>query len=253
MADPNLSRLTEAYEARQIKRTLDTLNKIVARSPISAGRVVPTAEGVAIYDGRRIDASVMFMDICKFSQRPSWTDAEQQTLLQIIALLFTEMIRIIEDHGGVVEKNTGDGLMAYFVKQSSVDVSAQQRALSAALTMFSAKDRLINPIIQQSGLQTIDFRICMDHGPITVANVGAARGFKGMVAIGATANIASKMLGFADSNEILIGTKLVQGLPSDWVVKWVKLKTSETGWVLRESDAPYSFWNYTGRWSGPIS
>ena len=251
MVNPNLSKWTSAYRAKQVARTLDTLNRIVARPGVAAGRVVPDADDLPIHDGRRIDATIMFLDICKFSDIPSWTEAEQQTVLQILSLLFSEMIRIVEDHGGVVEKNTGDGLMAYFVKQSGNDVPPPHRALAAALTMFAAKDRLINPIIERSGLTPIKFRICMDHGPITVANVGAARGFRGIVAIGATANISAKMLGFADPDSILVGTKFLNGLPNEWVTHWVKLMTVETGWVLREGNTPYAFWSYHGRWTEP--
>lgn len=91
----------------------------------------------------------MFLDICKFSARPAWTEQAQQTLLQILSLFFTEMIKIVEDYGGFVEKNTGDGLMAYFVKEPNDETSAQQRAVSAALTMFSAADIPTPPLFKQ--------------------------------------------------------------------------------------------------------
>jgi len=249
MALPSNSRLTRAYQDQQTARTLATLQRIVGRAPVTSGRVIPTTDDLPIHDGRRIEATVLFLDICRFSKRPAWTEDEQQTLLRIISLLFAEMIRVIEDYGGVVEKNTGDGLMAYFTRRSGDTETPQQRALAAALTMFSAKDRLINPIIAQSNLQQIDFRLCLDHGPITIANVGAARGFKGIVAIGATANIASKMLAVAGENEILIGSCMLSGLPMPWVESHVKLKTTETGWFWRETGETYCFWTYGGRWT----
>lgn len=250
MANPDLNKLTESYFTRQLERTSKTLRQIVIRAQVTNGRTIPSEDSLAIHAGRRIDAAVMFMDICKFSDRPAWTEAEQQTLLQVISLLFTEMVRIIEDYGGVVEKNTGDGLMAYFMRAGTT--SAQHRALAAALTMFDAKDRLINPVLVASEIQPIDFRICMDHGPITVAHVGAARGFRGIVAIGATANVASKMLAVAGANSILLGTKFLEGLPQAWVDKWIALRTSETGWLFRETGQPYAFWEYRGRWAGAM-
>jgi adenylate cyclase len=253
MAYPSMERLTKAYLAAQTERTLATLNKIVGRDPIASGRVVPSVEDIAIHDGRRFDqATVMFLDICKFSARPAWTDEEQQILLQILSLFFTEMIRIVEDYDGVVEKNTGDGLMAYFVRGSDDAVSIQQRALCAALTMFSAADRLINPILRKSNLDVLHFRICLDHGPITIAKVGAARGFNGIVAIGTTANIASKMLSVADPNTILVGTKVLAGIPQSWSTQFLQFKTQETGWTYRIDGSKYAFWVYTGRWSDPI-
>jgi class 3 adenylate cyclase len=92
----------------------------------------------------------------------------------------------------------------------------------------------------------------MDHGPITVAKVGVARGFNGIVAIGTTANIASKMLAVADQDTILIGTKMLEGIPAAWSREFVKLKTTETGWTYTANGAPYAFWVYTGRWKDPV-
>lgn len=252
MTSPSTDRLTRAYFDMQTARTLATLNRLARIEPVGAGRVVPDTDDITIHEGRRLDAVVMFLDICKFSGRPAWTEQEQEVLLRVLSLFFTEMIKTIEDYGGVVEKNTGDGLMAYFVRQPEDSVFVHQRALSAALTMFSAAERLINPVIEAAQIERIRFRICMDHGPITVAKVGAARGFNGIVAVGTTANIASKMLAVADPDSILLGSRMLAGLPPSWTREYVRLKTLETGWLYRANDAPYAFWEYTGRWTGAL-
>lgn len=252
MTIPSTERWSRAYLDKQIARTMTTLNRIIGRDPVVAGRVIPTPEDIAIHDGRRFeDATVMFLDICKFSARSAWTEQEQQVLLQILSLFFNEMIRIVEDYGGTVEKNTGDGLMAYFVRRPEDTAPVQQRAVAAALTMFGAADALINPILIRSNLEPLQFRVCMDHGPITVAKVGAAKGFNGIVAIGTTANIASKMLAVADANTILIGTKLLVGLPDSWSKQFVQFKTADTGWTYRADGTNYAYWLYTGRWRFP--
>lgn len=248
---PNSEFFTKTYRDNQLTRTLATLERIRSRGPVAAGRVIPDADDLPIHAGRRLDATVMFLDISKFSQRPAWTEQEQNILLRVVSLFFTEMIRIVEDFGGVVEKNTGDGLMAYFVKDPGDTVSMQQRALSAALTMFYAADNFINPILRSSQLEALDFRVCMDHGPITVAKVGSARGFNGIVAVGTTANIASKMLSFAEPNSILIGSGMLEGIPLYWRKQWVQFKTMDTGWIFRSNGTPYAFWRYTGRWLEP--
>lgn len=249
----NPTRLSRAYLDKQIARTIKTVTQIRERATVSAGRVVPESEDIAIHQGRRLEATVVFLDISKFSQRPAWTANDQENLLRILSLFFTEMIRVIEDYGGVVEKNTGDGLMAYFVREAGDEYSPQQKALAAALSMFYATTNLINPLVQQSGFDPLNFRICMDHGPITVAHVGAARGFRGIVAIGTTANIASKMLAAAEPNTILLGSKALEGLPSAWRSEFVQLKTLDTGWIYTESGVAYAFWEYHGRWITPTT
>lgn len=249
-AQPRFDGLSAAYLKRQVERTLDTLDRILGRPLTTTGRVIPEATDLAIHGGRQIEATVMFLDICRFSSRPSWTAQEQQTVLDTLALFFTEMIRIVEDHGGVVEKNTGDGLMAYFV--ATTGISAAQRAVAAALTMFDAQARLINPILSKSGITALDFRVCLDHGPVTIGRVGAHRGFNAIVAIGATANIAAKMLQTATANTLLIGTLARTGLPTMWQTRFVRQAPVETNWSWRDTGAPYAFWEYIGRWTDPI-
>lgn len=254
MAKPSSTELTSAYQRAQIDRVVATLTKITARpTPLVQGRIIPQADDLAIHDGRRLEATVLFLDICKFSGRPCENAQEQSVIVQVLSLFFTEMIRIIEDHGGVVEKNTGDGLMAYFAQNDLPGVSIQQRALACTLTMFSATETLINPVLARSNIPTLDFRVCMDHGHITVAKVGAARRFNGIVAVGTTANIASKMLSVAKANTILLGDAMLPGLPQLWMDRFVHLETRDTGWTYRQSQAPYSFWRYTGRWRIPAA
>lgn len=248
-----MENFTKSYRDKQLARNLAALDKIVRRQPVALGRVIPGAEDIPIYDGRRLDATVMFLDISSFSQRPGWTIQEQEQLLRTLSLFFTEMVRIVDDFGGEVEKNTGDGLMAYFVKGPQDTVSVQQRAVSAALTMFYAAQNFINPILERSGIDPIRFRVCMDHGPITVAKVGLPKGFNGIVAIGTTANIASKMLASADPDSILIGHKVMEGLPKVWCDEWVRFKTADTGWFYRDTGASYSYWEYIGRWREPVA
>jgi class 3 adenylate cyclase len=247
----NPNELTKSYLQKQLTRNISAAKQIGSRTSVSDGRVIPADGDLPIHVGRRLEATVLFLDICKFSERPSWTHSEQENLLRSLSLFFSEMIRIVEDFGGVVEKNTGDGLMAYFTRIPNDQTSSQQRAMAAALTMFSAADLILNPFLRASNLEPFDFRICLDHGPITVAQVGIPRGFSGIVAIGTTANIACKMLTDAEPNTIVIGTYVLNGLPESWREKYVRFKTLETGWYYTETGQPYAFWLYNGRWTVP--
>ena len=93
--------------------------------------------------------------------------------------------------------------MAYF--QDGPDLPATKRAVACALTMMRANDRLIRPILVASTIVPIAFRISIDYGPVTIARLGAAQRFNAYVAIGATANFASKMLAHAKPGEIRVG------------------------------------------------
>jgi adenylate cyclase len=154
---PSNFALTRSYFDKQIARTLEVVDRIRNRNPVLTGRVIPDDDSLAIHDARRITATVLFLDISNFSQRPSYTAEEQENVLAALSLFFTEMIRIVEDYGGRVEKNTGDGLMAYFIKEQGDNEPSQQKALAAALTMFHAGETIINPVLRQSDISPLGF------------------------------------------------------------------------------------------------
>ena len=196
-----------------------------------------------------MNMAVMFLDICGFSNRPSENQNEQEEVLASLNLFFSEMIKIAEDYKGQVEKNTGDGLMAYF-EDGGLDPpeNGTHRAIACSLTMMAACEYLINSILTNSGKPTIEFRICIDYGAVTIAKLGAPRRFNSIVAIGTSANIASKMLAHAERGDILIGDAARKQLPSEWQSRFTKLKTVNSGWYYRQSKLPYCFYQYTGRW-----
>ena len=109
----NYERLEVTYRALQEARIVKAVRALAERS-VTSGRTVPSADDLVIGSGRRLKAAVMFLDISRFSSRSSEESRDQDSNLIMLMLFFSEMVRIAEDYGGTVEKNTGDGLMAYF-------------------------------------------------------------------------------------------------------------------------------------------
>ncbi|MEQ1885530.1 MAG: adenylate/guanylate cyclase domain-containing protein [Bryobacteraceae bacterium] len=243
----NYDGLQTTYWNGQIARVEKLRARIGEFDGPSIGRVVPLDDDLAIGEGRRLSVAVMFLDISSFSQRPSETEAEQDLQLRVLSLFFSEMIKIAEDYGGTVEKNTGDGLMAYF--ESADGENGSKRAVSCALTMMAANECLIRPILQATPAPEISFRISIDHGWVTIARLGAARRFNANVAIGSTANFAAKMLSFAKAGDIVIGESAKNQLPSQWQISFTELFTRETGWSYRATGRSYPLYRYTGRWA----
>jgi adenylate cyclase len=247
----NFDGLEKGYWEQQIARVTRLRERIVARAEVQPGRVVPDDADLVIGTGRRINASVMFTDISSFSTRQSVTPDEQEMMLRVLNLYFTEMIRIVEDYGGSVEKNTGDGLMAYFEdggRETSEENSAK-RAVACSLTMYAANSLLIEPILRASGAVPITFRTSIEYGPITVARIGAPSRFNANVAIGNAANFAAKMLSLIKPGEIGLGATASAKLPETWRNLWVQLADVSTGWVYTGTALPYPLYLYTGRWA----
>ena len=241
--------LTSSYWRQRAQRVESLRLSINERSRIQPGRVVPVSDDLVIGSGRRLNLAVLFLDISAFSARRSSTEGEQATNLKVLSLFFSEMVKVAEDYGGVVEKNTGDGLFAYFEDSSPPSPPASQKALAATLTMFASNAHLILPMLKRLGIEPLNFRVSIDYGPVTVAKLGAPRRFNSMVAIGATANFVSKMLKNAQADELVIGERAKLQLPGAWQTNYTELAIGDTGWTYFVSGRPYPLYRYTGRWS----
>lgn len=246
----NYDGLEGSYWRSQVERIEKLRTKIATRASSPTGRVIPDDTDLAIGAGRRLSLTVMFIDISHFSSRQSITADEQELMLRVLNLFFTEMIHIVEDYGGYVEKNTGDGLMAYFEDQpgDGIGGNSTKRAVACALTMVAANEQLISPVLRATGVSPIEFRATLDHGSITIARIGAPQRFNANVAIGNTANFAARMLGLINPGDIALGAMARDRLPPLWQANWIQFSPISTGWFYAGTQTPYPLYLYTGRW-----
>src|SRR5919108_2878266 len=70
------------------------------------GRVTPSPENIPIGSGRNLDSAVMFFDIRESSKRSGYV------ALYTLDTVIPMVMKIVHDHDGYIEKNTGDGVMA---------------------------------------------------------------------------------------------------------------------------------------------
>ena len=220
----NYNALDTNYWTSQRERVEQLRKKIADRPTIGDGRLVPADDDLAIGDGRRLWMAVMFIDICGFSSRGMETLAEQDLMLRVLNLFFTEMTKVAEEYGGSVEKNTGDGLLVYFNDNEGTPP-------------------------ENGSKKAIEFRVSIDYGAVTIARLGAAKRFNSNAAIGTTANFASKMLAYAKAGEIVVGESARAQLPLDWQRSWTVPIADQTGWVYRKDSTPYRLYRYIGRWN----
>ena len=144
--------------------------------------------------------TVMFTDLEGFTTLSEVTPPDQ--LLRVLNRYHELVSRLVQQHGGIVNKFMGDGVMVLFntpVPQehharSAVDAALAIRAALPALhAEFEPRFRL--PI--NCGIHT---------GPAIVGNVGAANCMD-YTALGDTVNLAARLQGIATGNQILISDK----------------------------------------------
>jgi class 3 adenylate cyclase len=126
----DLAALERAITALEAQRA--TLGEAVvdtALAPLQQRRsaLVNQATG----EQRRL-LSVVFADLVGFTEMSAWLDAEDTR--NVVDAYFTRWLRVIEEHGGVVEKFIGNAVMAVFGLRQSWEDDAQ-RAVRSSLAM----------------------------------------------------------------------------------------------------------------------
>jgi class 3 adenylate cyclase len=212
------------------------------------GRVIPEEDQLAIGEGKHFpELAVLFLDICGFSNLPNWTTEEQKTILKTLNLFMGEMLSIVRDFGGIFEKNTGDGLMAYFGEGSRTSEDVVKPAVEAAVMMHYINDTWIELILKKLGRPAIKFRVGIDTGPITIARVAIHGGSHGgIVAIGTTANVACKIMKLIPDGGICIGEKAYKVLPNRWGQSCT-LVDQPTGFIYLADQTNYPAWKLNYR------
>ncbi len=144
--------------------------------------------------------SVVFADLVGFTDMSAWLDAEDTR--NVIDAYFTRWLRVIEEHGGVVEKFIGDAVMAVFGLRQSWEDDAQ-RAVRSALAMVGELAELNTELEQRYRGVKLQMRVGVDTGDVVVSTLGD-RGGSEFVVVGQTVNRASRLEGAAPHGGILI-------------------------------------------------
>lgn len=138
-------------------------------------------------DGVECFGTVLFTDLQGFT-----TFAEDKTPRELIKVLndyFQVVTDIVLDQGGMLDKYTGDGIMAVF--GAPVEIKEHARAACEVILAFRREN--VNQMIP-SDRGNILTRIGISSGPVVVGNLGSARRMD-FTAIGDTVNLAARLEG----------------------------------------------------------
>lgn len=146
-------------------------------------------------EGERRQVSVMFCDMVgftSFSERQS-----PETVYRIMDDLFEILIRKVHEYGGIVNKMTGDGIMALFGAPIALE-NGPQRAIHSALAIHREIKKFSEKIRQKDkGIAPFSMRIGIHTGMVVVGTIGSNLRVE-FTAVGDTVNLASRMETMAD-------------------------------------------------------
>lgn len=143
--------------------------------------------------------TILFCDVrgfAKLSHR-----ARPETIVDLLNILFTEMVAEIFARQGTLNKYLGDGLMALF----GAPVESETHAIDAVAAAIGMQRRVreVNSQLKARKLPTVTLGIGINTGEATVGCIGAEQRLE-YTAIGDTVNIASRIEAIAQPGQILV-------------------------------------------------
>ena len=129
-----------------------------------------------VLEGQTLHATVLFLDIVNFTPRTENMDA--QSVVRLLNKYYSEIVDIIKDHGGILDKFIGDGLMALFGVPKPTGVFSKETSMDARNAILSALDMVeciarINECNEDTRLDPIRVRIGINTGEVMAGNIGS--------------------------------------------------------------------------------
>jgi len=169
-------------------------------SPKLAEKIL-SSEDTLWTEPQRKMMTVVFTDIRGFS---SLTDnLEPEELFQLLSTYHSEMIRIVHDYDGTLNKIVGDGLLIFFGDPIPMDDHAD-RAVRMAMDMQRKVSDLSDEWNRYG--HRLGVGIGINSGYATVGNVGSDA-YSDYTVIGSQVNVASRLETAAGPGQILISQR----------------------------------------------
>ncbi len=143
----------------------------------------------AFLRGTIVEATVMFLDIVDFTRLTEEKDGPY--VVGLLNEYLPYLVQVIHDNQGMLDKFTGDGLMAIFGAPTSTG-SAQQDAQNAVQAALQMIEKVADINFSSHTTTPIRIRIGINTGDIVVGNIGSAERVN-YTAVSDTVNTAARI------------------------------------------------------------
>ncbi len=164
-------------------------------------------EGAVQLGGRKRPVFIFFSDIRGFTPMSEAMGPDE--IATLLTEYFTEMVEIVFEHSGTLDKFMGDAMMALWGAPIAHEDDAD-RVMQCALDQLAALEKL-NAKWKEEGRQELGIGIGINFGEVFAGNIGSDRRLEYTV-IGDAVNTAKRLCDTAGANEILISEPFYQQL-----------------------------------------
>ena len=166
--------------------------------------------------GEEMVVTVLFSDVRSFTSHSEVRSPSE--VLDFLNVYLTTMSRVIEDHGGVVDKYIGDAIMALYGAPLGHD-DDPERAVQTAVEMIEALDG-INDELAGRGLPEIKIGVGVNTDNVVAGNMGSENRMNYTV-IGDGVNLAARLEGVTKQYgvKILISEKTMNEVGGKFLIR----------------------------------
>jgi adenylate cyclase len=180
--------------------------------------------GDSVLGGSMQEATILFSDIRGFTSMSEALGPRET--VSMLNEYFTDMVDVIFDNGGILDKYIGDGLMALFGLPFPGEDDAD-KAVSVASGMISAL-RQLNWKRERKGLKHINIGVGVSSGEVIAGNIGSPKRMDYTV-IGDCVNLASR-LETANKHygtRVLLCENTAKRLRNDWMLREIAYRSGD--------------------------
>jgi adenylate cyclase len=193
--------------AEQVKREALVRSNFERYFAPNIAAEIAQQDAIVPLGGERKPITILFSDIRGFTSIAESMGPD--AIAQLLTEYFSEMVEIVFQHGGTLDKFIGDAIMALWGTPIA-HADDPDRALRAAVEMQRGIARL-NQHWSGSGRPEIGVGIGINYGEVFAGNIGSERRLEYTV-IGDAVNVANRLCSAAGPGEILVSEAVCQAV-----------------------------------------
>lgn len=198
-----MKRLEDA-ERRHMRQTLERYVE-----PAVAEQVLANPE-LAVVASRRQEATVLFVDVRGFTVWSERVSAE--VVVDVMNRFLARAVDLVFEHGGMVDKYTGDGLMALFGAPLPVPEHARG-AVACGLAIAAMAPSITHPDLGEA----LAVGVGINSDEMVVGNIGSERRLD-YTAMGDAVNVAKRLCDDAPGGQVWVSAGTYAALGGAQVV-----------------------------------
>lgn len=242
-----------SFDKNEIEERVDEQAELVEErlDHIPSGYTMPDREDMRMASAKKFKLGIVFIDINNFTEYTN--DNDEYDVLFMLNIFVPEIMEIVRDYDGYFEKNTGDGILAYFgVGENYEDIT--ETVLEYFATVKYALANHINPTLEDYNITPITISGGASIGKnVYISRIGK-HSLNRRTAVGTSANSASKLEDMAETNDYLVNEGIYRySNREDGWGQCLSDKGQLSGFTWgSDSDGwdPQHYYNFTGIWSG---